>query len=31
MRWSRRGGSAMLEVRCALLSDHWEDLMRKCA
>lgn len=31
MRWSRRGGSAMLEVRCALLSDHWEDVIRKCA
>lgn len=31
MRWSRRGGSAMLEVRCALFSDHWENLLRKCA
>ena len=31
MRWSRCGGSAMLEVRCALMSDHWEDVMRKCA
>jgi len=31
MRWGRFGACAMLEVRCALLSDHWEDLMRKCA
>jgi hypothetical protein len=31
MRWCRSGASAMLEVRCALLSDNWEDLMRKCA
>jgi len=31
MRWSRRGGSAMLEVRCALFSDHWEDVLHNCA
>jgi hypothetical protein len=31
MRWSRLGASAMLEVRCALLSDLWEDIIRKCA
>jgi len=31
MRWSRLGAKSMLEVRCALLSDHWENLMRKCA
>jgi hypothetical protein len=31
MRWSRIGAKSMLEVRCALLSDYWEDLMRKCA
>jgi len=31
MRWSRPGASAMLELRCALLSDHWEDVIRKCA
>jgi len=31
MRWSRPGGSAMLEVRCALFSDHWEDVLLNCA
>jgi len=31
MRWSRYGAKAMLEVRCALLSDHWENIMRNCA
>jgi hypothetical protein len=31
MRWSRCGAKAMLEVRCALLSDHWEAVMRNCA
>jgi len=31
MRWSRYGASAMLEVRCALLSDIWEDVIRRCA
>lgn len=31
MRWSRYGAKAMLEVRCALLSDHWENVMRNCA
>lgn len=31
MRWSRRGASAMLEVRCALYSDIWEDVANKCA
>ena len=31
MRWGRPGACAMLEVRCALLSDCWEDLTRKCA
>ena len=31
MRWSRKGGSAMLEVRCALYSDIWEDVVKKCA
>ena len=30
MRWSRRGGSAMLEVRCALFSDKWENMIRNC-
>jgi hypothetical protein len=31
MRWSRKGASAMLEVRCALYSDIWEDMVKKCA
>lgn len=31
MRWSRKGASAMLEVRCALMSDLWEDVIQKCA
>jgi len=31
MRWSRKGASAMLEVRCALYSDIWEDIVKKCA
>jgi len=31
MRWSRHGGSAMLEIRCALFSDKWEDLLQNCA
>lgn len=31
MRWSRPGASAMLQVRCALMSDYWEDMIRKCA
>lgn len=31
MRWSRRGGSAMIEVRCALLSYNWESLIKKSA
>lgn len=31
MRWSRKGASAMLEVRCALYSDIWEDVVKKCA
>jgi hypothetical protein len=31
MRWSRHGASAMLEVRCALMSNLWEDVIRKCA
>lgn len=31
MRWSRGGAKSMLAVRCALFSDRWEDLMRKCA
>lgn len=31
MRWSRYGAKAMLEVRCALLSDHWENAIRNCA
>jgi hypothetical protein len=31
MRWGRIGAKAMLEVRCALLSDHWEEVMRNCA
>lgn len=31
MRWSRRGASAMLEVRCALKSDLWQDVIQKCA
>jgi len=31
MRWSRRGASAMLEIRCALFSNHWEAQIRKSA
>ena len=31
MRWNRRGASAMLEVRCALMSDLWQDVIEKCA
>jgi len=31
MLWSRKGASAMLEVRCALYSDIWEDVAKKCA
>ena len=31
MRWSRKGASAMLEVRCALYSDIWEYVAEKCA
>jgi hypothetical protein len=31
MRWSRQGASAMLEVRCLLYSDIWEDMVKKCA
>jgi hypothetical protein len=31
MRWSRAGASAMLEVRCALMSDLWLDVIQKCA
>lgn len=31
MRWSRKGASAMLEVRCALYSDIWESVVKKCA
>lgn len=31
MRWSRKGASAMLEVRCALCSDIWENVIKKCA
>ena len=31
MRWSRKGASAMLEVRCALYSDIWENVLEKCA
>lgn len=31
MRWSRSGASAMLEVRCALCSDIWENIAKKCA
>lgn len=31
MRWSRPGASAMLEVRCALHSDIWENAIRNCA
>ena len=31
MRWSRKGASAMLEVRCALYSDGWEDMIKNCA
>lgn len=31
MRWSRKGASAMLEVRCALMSDLWQDVIQKCA
>ena len=31
MRWSRQGASAMLEVRCLLYSDIWENVTKKCA
>jgi hypothetical protein len=31
MRWSRKGASAMLEVRCALMSDLWQNVIQKCA
>ena len=31
MRWSRQGASAMLEVRCLLYSDIWENAIKKCA
>lgn len=31
MRWSRPGASAMLEVRCLLYSDFWEDMAKRCA
>jgi len=31
MRWSRKGASAMQEVRCALYSDIWENVLEKCA
>ena len=27
----RKGASAMLEVRCALYSDMWENMIKKCA
>ncbi len=31
MRWSRKGASAMLEVRCSYMSDIWQDVIEKCA
>lgn len=31
MRWSRAGATAMLEVRCALHSDIWENMINKSA
>jgi hypothetical protein len=31
MRWSRRGAMAMLQVRFALTSDLWDDVIAKCA
>ena len=31
MRWSRIGACAMLEVRCAYMSDIWQDVIQKCA
>jgi len=31
MRWSRRGAMAMLQVRFALASDSWDDVIAKCA
>jgi len=31
MRWSRKGACAMLEVRCAYMSDIWQDVIQKCA
>jgi hypothetical protein len=31
MRWSRKGAYAMLEVRCAYMSDIWRDVIQKCA
>ena len=31
MRWSRKGASAMLEIRCALYSNIWENLINNCA
>jgi len=30
-RWSRQGATAMLEVRCLLYSDIWENITKKCA
>jgi len=29
--WSRKGAIAMLEVRCAYMSDIWQDVIQKCA
>jgi hypothetical protein len=31
MRWSRKGACAMLEVRCAYMSDIWQNVIQKCA
>jgi len=31
MRWSRNSASAMLEVRCALYSDIWQNVINNCA
>lgn len=31
MRWSRSGAKAMLEMRCALMSELWDEVIKKCA
>ena len=31
MRWSRKGAKAVLEIRTALMSDIWEEIIRQAA